>query len=156
MLQQQDLTQKLENPPTQPFLELDKATFSYCDRTPQIPESELHLWKRQAQAIGRSKTHLQAIERLLQLAQQKQSELLDISHKTYQVRQLDLQEFNEQAFRLMGQYRHLNHASKTKSYLVTQKIRTWCLSYYPRLQHLKTWVQKNLSKTAQRIYNLIK
>jgi hypothetical protein len=67
----------------------------------QMSLRELHLWQRQARAIGRSQQHLQAIERLIEQAPENHSHCLDVSPKTYQVRELDLEQFNRKALALM-------------------------------------------------------
>lgn len=87
---------------------------------------ELSLWRRQARAIGRSSTHLGTIEKLLQQIQDRQSSYLDVSLKTYRVRQIDLEEFNQKALELMEASSPLKSLpSKQLQPLVQQLKQQW-------------------------------
>jgi hypothetical protein len=97
---------------------------AYQNQPPQISSKELYLWKRQAQAIGRSQTHLQAINRLLQLHELGQSDFLDITERSFQVYCLDVDEFNRQALRLMESTNPLNQAHRQLAFL-GQKVAVW-------------------------------
>jgi hypothetical protein len=107
-------------------------------RTNCLSVSELHLWRRQAQVIGRSPSHLQAIDSLLQVVQKDPAQSIDISPKTYKVRQIDLEDFNQLAFRLIRLVQSPNTHKRAKSgqsQLITKKLRLW-----RRL--IERWIQK--------------
>jgi hypothetical protein len=130
--------------------------------TTQMSVSELQLWRRQAQAIGRSSKHLQSIERLLQLVQKNQDQFLEISGRTYQVRLQDLEEFNEQAFVLFRRQQQQQSSplaiprASINQHLSIQKLNSWWLQFKHHLQRLKTQLQDVSQKIATRLYQLLK
>lgn len=69
----------------------------------------LELWRRQAEAIERSPKHLSKIDRILALAREKTAGnkdallTVEIPVRDYGVLLRDRQEFNELAFRLIGE-----------------------------------------------------
>lgn len=140
--------------------------------TTGLSKSELHLWRRQAQAIGRSLKHLQSIDRLLQLVQENQRlhdsfvtsknehQVLDVSKRTYQVRLQDNEEFIEQAFVLFRGQQQQQPLTMPKTYikqhLSIQKLNSWWLRLKNHLQRLKTQLHESSRKIAARIYDLLK
>lgn len=64
---------------------------------------DLFLWRRQAKALGRSKKHLQAIDRILDRAKESLDPILEISINDYGCLFQDRQSFINKAFELMTQ-----------------------------------------------------
>lgn len=126
-------------------------------QTVQIACQELHLWKLQAEAIGRSPSHIQLIEQLLQRVQVNQNQSLEVSKRTYKARLVDLEEFTQEALRLFQHHR--SYPSKTRHQPIpylTSKIK----HYWALLRHWLTQTQKQTLKAtnqvAGRIYRLLK
>jgi inactivated superfamily I helicase len=104
------------------------------NNNPQITQilcSELQLWRRQAKAIGRSPNHLKAIDRLLEQTQSR--DFLEVSRRTYQVRHLDLEEFNRRALELMESGSHWSRW-QSKLLPLTRTLKIYCR----RFEH---WIQ---------------
>lgn len=75
----------------------------------EVSLGNLELWRRQAEAIERSPKHLIKIERLIAKAREDTAEnkdalpTVEISARDYGAMLRDQQEFNELAFRLIGE-----------------------------------------------------
>jgi hypothetical protein len=106
-------------------------SFGDNPQTTQILWSELQLWRRQAKAIGRSPNHLKAIDRLLEQTQSR--DFLEVSRRTYQVRCLDLEEFNQKALELMESGSQWSRW-QSKLLPLTRKLKIYCR----RFEH---WIQ---------------